>query len=195
MQKGFTLVEMLVSIALFSVVMVVALGALLALSSATRRAESLNTAVNNLGAAIDSMTRAIRTGTNYHCGTSGNPNTPQDCTASPGSYISFIAADGTQVAYCLDGTVIKRQTIPPGSGTTLSAACSSSNFIPITAPEVTIASLAFYVVGSCPASAGSCSDTFQPKVTVLVSGTIPVSAKLTTEFHLQTSVAQRIYDQ
>jgi prepilin-type N-terminal cleavage/methylation domain-containing protein len=61
--RGFTLIEVLVSVMIFSVVMTVALGALLAMSQSDKQAEELKTVVNNLDFALDSMTRTIRTGT------------------------------------------------------------------------------------------------------------------------------------
>jgi hypothetical protein len=59
----------------------------------------------------------------------------------------------------------------------------------MTAPEVNITNLSFYVVGSSP------SDTLQPKVTMLVSGYVAISSGQQSVFNLETSVTQRIYDQ
>src|SRR4051812_11444285 len=91
--RGFTLIEMLVSITLFSVVMVMALGALLSLSVADRRAEALKSSIDNLTFALDSMSRAIRTGNTYHCGSSGTLSVAQDCTTG-NNYITLITANG-----------------------------------------------------------------------------------------------------
>src|SRR3989344_8697452 len=53
--RGFTLVEMIVAIALFSIVMVVSVGALLALVTANRKAQALQSVMNNLNIALDGM--------------------------------------------------------------------------------------------------------------------------------------------
>src|SRR5437868_2432209 len=85
MQKGFTLIEVLVSVMIFSIVMTVALRALLSMSESDRRAEAMKSVINNLNFALDSMVRDIRTGYNYHCGTSGaDLSTPgtQDCAGA-----------------------------------------------------------------------------------------------------------------
>lgn len=196
-KKGFTLIEVMVSVALFTIVMTVALGALLAMSDSDRRAEALKSVVNNLNFALDSMTRTIRTGYNYHCGTGGTDFAtpgPQDCAGSGSSYLALKAADGTLVAYCLDSGMLKRQVVSSGS---LGIDCASSNFSPMTSSELTITNLQFIVIGSCPQQngAGCVADSVQPKVTILISGSIQMGASAPTQFSLQTSGTQRIYDQ
>jgi prepilin-type N-terminal cleavage/methylation domain-containing protein len=195
-KNGFTLIEMLVSVAIFTVVMVVALGALLALSEADRRSEALNTAINNLGAALDSMSRTIRTGAQYHCG-SGTLSTTQDCTTVPGSEFAFLAADGvTETAYCLSGpdsNACSGNTTCTGSGVganvcgILRSTNGGSTWLPMTSPEVNITNLSFYVVGR--------SDALQPKLTMLLSGYVAISSGQQSTFNIETSVTQRIYDQ
>ena len=198
MKKGFTLIEVMISVAMFSVVMTVALGALLAMSDSDRRAQGLKSVVNNLNFALDSITRTVRTGYNYHCGTSGSDlstPSPQNCTGAGSSYLGLRAADGSLVAYCLYNGAIMRQQISSGS---LSVDCSSTNFSPMTSKELTVSNLQFIVLGSCPSQGGSgcTADTIQPKVTVLVTGVLSTGGSATpVQFSLQTSGTQRIYDQ
>jgi prepilin-type N-terminal cleavage/methylation domain-containing protein len=66
-QSGFTLIEMIVSLALFSVVVTIAVGALLVLISSNQRLQNEQSVMTNLSFALDSMTREIRTGSNYYC--------------------------------------------------------------------------------------------------------------------------------
>ncbi len=189
---------MMVAVALFMVVMVVALGALLTLSQSDLKAEVLKSAINNLNFSLDSMSRAIRTGTNYHCGgTFGTVTTiPQDCI-NGSNYLSFTTSGGIVVAYsfvpsgqCPAGYIggcIERQV--PSISLTPS---------PLTSPDVNVAnSSMFYVIGSCSASGtGGCApDTIQPRVIMLIHGSVPVSSTQTSSFNLQASVTQRIYDQ
>jgi prepilin-type N-terminal cleavage/methylation domain-containing protein len=189
-EKGFTLIEVLISTAIFSVVTVIALGALLAMAEADRKAQSLKTVINNLNFALESMSRTIRTGYDYHCGS--GTGAPSDCDNQGGSpngstYMHFTAADGvTKIAYCLDGTTLKRQKIISGS---LNTSCSSSVFLPVTASEVIITSLKFIVSGSLR------TDTKQPRVTILMSGYVPFKEGQKTDFNIQTTVTQRVYDQ
>src|SRR3989344_5459228 len=75
--KGFTLIEMIVSVALFAVVMVVAVGALLSLTGANKKAQALQSVMNNLNISVDNIVRSIRMGSTYTCASTG-PN-PVDC--------------------------------------------------------------------------------------------------------------------
>jgi prepilin-type N-terminal cleavage/methylation domain-containing protein len=187
--RGFTLIELLVSTAVFTTVMVIALGALLALAEADRKAQTLNAAVNNLSFALDSMSRTIRTGSNYHCGNNGTLTDTANCAGSdPESFIAVLAADGSKVAYCFDNGAIKRHIIQAGVLGNLGSDCTSEDFLPLTATDVSVTNLSFYVTGT------PIGDTIQPKVTILVSGYVPVTETRKTKFNLQTSVTQRIYD-
>ena len=78
---GFTLVEMLVALALFSVVITIAVGALLMLISSNQRLQSEQSVMTNLSFALDSMTREIRTGAAYFCA-SGDDRDAAFTTAS-----------------------------------------------------------------------------------------------------------------
>jgi type II secretory pathway pseudopilin PulG len=65
-QSGFSLVEMMVSIAIFMVVAVIAVAALLKIVDANKKSETLQDTVNNINFAMDSITREIRVGSNYN---------------------------------------------------------------------------------------------------------------------------------
>jgi prepilin-type N-terminal cleavage/methylation domain-containing protein len=67
LRKGFTLVEMIVSLAVFSVVAVVALTALMSIMAANRKAQTLQSAITNLSYAMESLSREMRVGTKYYC--------------------------------------------------------------------------------------------------------------------------------
>lgn len=77
-QQGFTLVEMIVALGLFSIVVTVAVGGLLVLIATNEQLQAEQSVMTNLSFALDSMTREIRTGTNYLCetinSTGGTPN-------------------------------------------------------------------------------------------------------------------------
>jgi prepilin-type N-terminal cleavage/methylation domain-containing protein len=84
-RRGFTLVEMIVALGIFSIVAVVALGALTKIISANKKAQTLQTSITNLNFALDAMSRELRTGTSYNC--------VPDSTFSSGS-ISSLACTG-----------------------------------------------------------------------------------------------------
>ena len=169
MQRGFTLVEMLVSVAIFTIVMVIALGALLSMTESDRRAQTLKTITNNLNFSLDAMSRSIRTGTNHNL------------TGS--SQITFLAADGLTTSFC-------RGSGPAcsASGTTILRS-TGAGYSPVISPEVVVTALTFYLVGN------TLLDNTQPKITILLRGYVQVTATQRSTFDLQTTVTQRLYDQ
>ncbi|MDP3962578.1 MAG: type II secretion system protein [bacterium] len=65
--RGFTLLEMIVSISIFTIVALVAVGSLLKVVDANKKAQSLKTSINNINFALDSISREMRVGRNYYC--------------------------------------------------------------------------------------------------------------------------------
>lgn len=188
---GFTLIEMLVSTAIFTVVMTIALGALLSMSESDRKAQTLKSVINNLNFSLDSISRNVRTGSSYHCGS----NSGGDCTTPPGgTYVAFTLADGTPLAYRLE-----KPSTDPSAGSVCNQAVNIGclarstdggiTWAAVTAPEVVITNLSFYLLGSAT------GDQIQPKLTILMSGTVTVTGARQTVFNLETTVTQRLYDQ
>jgi prepilin-type N-terminal cleavage/methylation domain-containing protein len=186
--KGFSLVEMLVAVALFSAVMLMAVGALLALIDANRRAQAINSVMNNLNFAMESISRNIRVGTTYHCEPNASPvpvniDTTKDCT-NGGKLLAFEASNGDsadktdQVIYRLRDSVLEKSENGGAAGT----------FISIIAPEVSIERFVFYVDGT------SSLDNMQPRVVIIIQGTAGIDEKTKTRFNLQTTISQRVLD-
>ncbi len=189
--RGFTLIEMLVSVALFSVVMLISVGSLIAMAEAARKAETIKSVLNNLNFALDSMSRTVRTGYSYHCtdapgntyGLMGSPASPQNCGTYGSSYLALEGSQGNpngsadQIIFRLNNGRVEQSS---DSGT---------NFLPLTAPEVVIQSLRFYVTGA-PTGDGS-----QPRAVVTLSGYIQVTPTTQTALQLQTTLTQRLHDQ
>lgn len=166
-QKGFTLVEMIVAIFVFSVVMVVSTGALVSIIGANRKAQSVKSVMNNVAFSLDSMTRALRVGTDYHCDGSS-------CSRDGGDSLAFTDVDGREVEYRLNSTTDQIEREIDGGG-----------FQALTAPEVTVDRLMFYVDGV--------DSEGQPRVLIVVSGRAGVGRSETT-FDIQTLVSQRTLD-
>jgi prepilin-type N-terminal cleavage/methylation domain-containing protein len=188
MKRGFTLIEMLVSVAIFATVMTIALGALLSMSESDRRAQTLKSVINNLNFSLDAMSRSIRTGRNYHCDvtiTSPALDAARDCdqSSSGATSVAFLSADNQTVQYCRGNG----STCDP-AGTAVLVKKGAGAFAPLTAAEVNITNLRFFVTGATSAA-------LQPHVVILLSGSVPVSASQTSTFDLETSVTQRLYDQ
>jgi len=77
-QKGFSLIEMIVSLGIFALVSTMAIGALLMMIATNRQLQAEQSVMSNLSFALDSMTREIRTGYAYFCGNVSNKNAPAD---------------------------------------------------------------------------------------------------------------------
>lgn len=197
LQRGFTLIEIMVSVTIFSIVMVISMGALLSISAADKKAETLKTVMSNLNFAVDSMSRSIRTGTVYDCGS--GPSV--DCPDGSGQ-LSFIPVDGGSMTYKLETSKTTcAQSVSLASGGCIMRSINGAAYQSITSPEVVITALKFYLIGSSP------TDVIQSKVIMSVSGFIKVSGNPTSladctatpsqcsVFNLQTSVTQRLYDQ
>ena len=90
--KGFTLIEIIVSVAIFVIVMTIAIGAVLSAVDANRKAQSISTVINNLNIAVEGMVRDLRTGENY--------TTITGCE-STNACISFEDKAGRKVEYNL----------------------------------------------------------------------------------------------
>lgn len=177
---GFTLVELMVSMSVFSLVLVMSMGAITSVLDANQKSQSLRAVMDNLNFTLEGMTRAIRFGENYHCGSSGDLTIPTDCPAGSSS-MTVKTSDGAQVTYSLSGSRIARSV---NGGTQYF----------ITSNDITIQSLSFRVFGSYPAnSGGGPTDLLQPQVIIVVKG---YAGELSTRstFSLETTVSQRKFD-
>ena len=169
------------SISLFIVVMTISMGSIVSIFDANRKAESLKTVMDNLNFSIESMTREMRFGKNYHCEDSmaNLPpyTTPKNCVTQS-ELVSFLSNEGLQIVYRKNGTQIEKST---DGGIT---------YIGVSAPEVSIQSLAFYVLGAGIAPA----NFSQPKILIKIRGTAGLKPKTKTDFTIQTLVSQRFLD-
>lgn len=188
--RGFTLVEMMVAVAIFAIVMTVALGALLSMAESDRKAQTLKSVINNLNFSLDSMSRSIRTGQAYHCdATQGTLSAGRDCSDTPANSLAYQPALGGTVIYRLETSSATLCGQPPSRvGCITRSTDGGVSYGAITSSEVYINGLNFYVTGAESASV-------QPKVTILISGVVTVSGAQSSPFSLQTSVTQRLYDQ
>ncbi len=74
--SGFTLIELIIALGVFGVVITTAVGALLMLVATNEQLQQEQNVMSNLSFALDSMTREIRTGTDYQCVGANNPTSP-----------------------------------------------------------------------------------------------------------------------
>ena len=171
-QQGFTLVEMVVSLGLFTIIMFIATSAFLNIVNTDRKARSVRIAADNLNIALEDMSRRIKTGSSYYCGAGGEALlSANNCTSGVNTILFFTNQDGIRTKYELSGNSILRD------GT------------PITSSEITISSLKFIVSGSAVGTA----DNEQPMVVIAIDGSLG-SGATASGFKIQTTVTQRAYD-
>lgn len=196
-QSGFTLVEMIVSLTLFSVVITVTVGALLSLIGSNDQLRSEQSVMTNLAFALDSMSREIRTGVYYNCRPIGNLNAAgynqdglgentEDCTGDINRGISFIEGGNSitttaneRIAYYLLNNQIMRRV-------------GDDDPQSMTADGIYIAEMRFWVTGSQPLSAGAVGGgTEQPTVTIFIDARESATG---IPNYVQTTVTQRALD-
>ena len=177
--RGFTLVEMLVSIAIFSFVMLATVSVLLNVVDANHKSQGLKTSVDNLSLILESVSRNLRTGSEYSA-IPGDPD-PAGCTSFGGSTgITFTDNSGSIIRYKFSNSAL---AVSKDDGATYTA---------ITAPEIKIERLCFYIGGVGTA------DAIQPNVLITVGGVVsPLTAagakiKTRSRFDVQTFITQRI---
>ncbi len=186
-EYGFTLIEIMTAVSIFAVVTTISMGSILTIFDVNRKAESVKTVMDNLNLAIESMAREMRFGTNYVCGHSspivggaGSMPTPQNCL-SGGSSMAFLSNDKVNA-------IVYRQ-----SGATIEKSRGGSGFVPVTASEIVIEDLDFFVIGALPSGSEGGSPQ-QPKVLIRIRGEAGTKEGTRTEFTMQTLVSQRQLD-
>lgn len=195
--SGFTLVELMIATSLFTIIMLMGVGTLIISSNASRNAQKLRVAVDNVNFAMESMTRELRTGSHFYCSESTVPMVDglvKDCVS--GNVIAFTPqeVDGqpkTRAAYVL-------QKRSDGTNTLKRCEGDDSNCSDIVSKDVNVETLKFYVEGSyLPDNVVPLppqTDKIQPSVKVLMSGVVKTKNG-SAPFSLQSMAAQRSVEQ
>jgi len=188
-QKGYTIIETMISISVFLVIVMAGMGALLNANLLHKKSADMRSIMDSLNFIMEDMSRNLRTGYNYHCwqnetgATPNNISDPQSCDDGWG--IAFehqegnLSDNGDQWAYYVDvDNRIQKSTD------------GAASFIPITPEEVEINTQSGFVV-----SGAESDDDRQPMVTIRMFGTITLkNTNVKTPFSLQTTVSQRLVD-
>jgi prepilin-type N-terminal cleavage/methylation domain-containing protein len=175
--SGFTLIELMVATAIFTVVMTVSLGALLVTISSAKNARALQFAMDNVSFAMESMTRSLRMGTDYWCDDNGSYT---DCPDGS-SMISFLPQGST-------GNRVRYYLTPRGDDTyNITTDSDTSGAVDLISPNVNIEVLKFIVSGS------SSNDNIQPSIHLMIKGSVKLSNK-DVPFAIQTMVSQRNFE-
>jgi len=188
MKKGFTLIEVMVSVSIFTMVMLVATGAVFSIVEANKKTHTLKSVMTNLDFALESMVRNIRVGTNYACLDSSGSLLAGDCPGGangisftsnitndliPGSNLQFEYTFGQDANGV--GRVYRK------------VVGQDSSPIAITAKEINITDMRFFIVGSVA------GDNKQPKVVILIRG-YAGAGDTKSDFNIETTVTERSID-
>lgn len=189
--RGFTLIEMIVSLGIFSIVVTTAVGAMLILISTNQQLQSQQNVMTNLSFALDTMTREIRTGHNYYCVNSnlirGDTHEElgslvRDCPNGNRGVSFFEGGNsltrtiGSRVLYYYDRdeeSLYRRLGNQPAQS--------------IISSGLAITDAQFYVTGTA-----TTNDRVQPTVTIFLAAQDRNDDSKT--YYLQTTVTQRILD-
>lgn len=178
MKKGFTLLEMVVALAVFSIVIIIGLNSLLSISAANKKAQAFRVVQDNLNFVLESVSKAIRTGYDYYCGDTvddfGPSDSSQDCSGPTGGgpSLTFTDSKGTRAMYSFKDNKIQRSF-------------DGFNFESLISDEIEIERGEFYVIGT---AAGA-----QPLVTIGLRG-IVTKQRVESATTLQITISQRVPD-
>jgi len=181
-QQGFTLIEVMVSVTIFTIVTTIGLGALLSTVTASKQAQAERIALDSLNFVVDAMAREIRTGSAYTA--SAIPGTTLNGSSDA---FSFINQEGCEVTYRRaistngpEGLVQRRRGFE----------CGDNQFHPLTDTAILdVTGVLFRVRGA----ENTISDTRQPFVSFAVTAEARASQQEAT-IVLQSSVTQRLLD-
>lgn len=167
-RRGFTLLELLVSLGIFASILLIAVGGFVRALRTERQLSQFAAVNGNISLTLEQIAREIRTGMDFCTGGSICPSS---------DVLSFVNARGETVTYCLDESAIKRIV---GSGP-----CAGGQ--KITANNIDISNLEFVLSGN------SAGDGFPPRVTILL-GAAPIDASVDYVVNIQTTVSSRVLD-
>jgi len=182
-QKGFTLIELLVATGVFLVVMTISLGSVVSVLSAGRKSRTLSTIMTNLNFTMEIMSREIKFGKTYYCGT--DTSTPHistlDCGTDPESSFTFTTSEGVDTIYRLNtgNRQIERSTN------------GGVSYVGFTSREIYIEKFNFYVFDSLPFAGGNSA---QPRVLMFIQGYAGNKPDSRSNFILQTLISARELD-
>lgn len=183
--SGFTLIEILVSLAILSIVMVIAIGLLVTVNSGVRQTRSQRRVMDNLNFAMEHMSRAIIFSKNVTC---GGPGSNLSCPyGTAGTQIINFEGDYNGVNTIISYQRMINTTPGPNFGFGyISRSVGGGNSVMLTDERIDIQELTFYVYHAEPFG----SDPQQPKVVVVVRG-VSYGSKTPENFFLQTTLSPR----
>lgn len=186
---GFSLVELLVSLSLFTIVLTMAVGSLLVLIDANAKAQNMQQVMTNLSFALDNIAREVRTGRGLYCSSSDidpdlDPEATNDCTS--GTYLSIVEGGESLTSGETSARITFRYDEDQQS---IDRRVADGPWYAITSANVTITDMFFYVADSTVDG-----DDKQANVTIYISGHAGGLPTVDASFEVETTVARRVLD-
>ena len=166
-KTGFTIIETMISIALFTVIVTIGMNSLLNASAVHQKSQDQRSIMDSLSFIMEDMSRNLRTGKDFNCTTASSPNAgdpAQSCMGGARTLI-FTNQDGSKWAYQFisNGTgydiykskdgLLTSSMLNPDSGSTSKIIFDSSS--------------GFFVTGAEPYVSGGINQ--QPLATIILS--------------------------
>lgn len=190
-EEGFTLIEVMISIGLFTVIMIVGITAILGVNNTYRKSRTMRSAIDNLSFTMEDMARNIRLGRNYRCINNNNVSPidiedPLDGNNCKGIsfqpfYDPVLGDPNDEIIYYVDE--VNQSIFKATDGASL-------GYTPMNSVDLKIDGVTsgFTIFG-----ASTNTDGEQPSVRIILNGTVDVGGN-STKFNLQTTVSQRLLD-
>jgi type II secretory pathway pseudopilin PulG len=173
------LIEIMVSLSIFTLIAVSTTAALLSIMDANNKSQSMRAVMDNLSVTVESMSRALRVGTNFSCNFNSGYTDFSTC-GSGTNVVSFqpqnTSAAGDRIVYKFENNAIVRYKASSPSSPTI-----------LTSADVSVTNLTFYVLG-----AGKCDG--QPRMLITINGKAGGTLSPQSTFVIQTTVSQRQID-
>lgn len=162
---------MLVSVAIFAIVVTMIMGTIVTIVDASRKARTMTEVMNNLNFSFESMTRTLKTAKSI---TAANSD-------SNSGIIQAIDQKGRTVVYLFTKDGINKQVTENGVMTEDK----------ITAADLKLSSWKIEKISSGAKAGGAAVGGNQPRVFFSVKGRIETTRGIYSEFNLQSTVSQR----
>ena len=169
--RGFTLVEVLVSLAIFTIIGGIAFNLLISAIGVQRNALSRQVLVDQTSFVIEYMSRSIRQAQKDEVGSCISPGLNYELSSPNPTEIRFIDKDDNCRKIFLDAGIIKETII--------------TETLPLTSDDIDIQDLRFILLGATLPL-----DDLQPRVTFMIQAQDQSQNTLI----LQTTISQRQYD-
>ncbi|HTY40069.1 MAG TPA: type II secretion system protein [Candidatus Paceibacterota bacterium] len=178
--SGFTIVELLVAISLFSVLVTIGVGGVVTALRTQRQAAALLALNNSLGLTMEQMLREMRTGRDFCLPAQGN-----DCP--PGQTgVAFTNSNNEHVRYCFNSpNGSTAGSITRGTDPSNAPNCNTNVMAGLTPPSVNLTNAAFTVSGNLP------GDGSVPRVVINITGATTDPTLTGVTVNLETLVSAR----